>query len=294
MSKMIKTLWVLSLSLFLFSCATAVDTGSEPETVDNSKTVTAETAEKEPVWVTVTVDEFFVSQETIKYDDGFIDGYRLYDYSDSGLLMKKTHIGSDESIISEELFLYNGDDLLTKSQFFSGGEEISYSEYTYNEKKQLIEESYFNPRGELLAVSTYEYDADGNRTKWISGDSGGIPMMYTEYEYRKGMLVQMNYHMPNGEMEGFTQLEYDGETLVQEATYNASSKLEKKTEYIIENGQIRSMNYYSGSNIIRTVEFEYDDAGNAVIERTKNRRGDIIDIIEKEYAVFSVEKTVRQ
>jgi len=208
--------------------------------------------------------------------------------------MKKTHIGSDERVISEEVYSYNSDGLMLKSNFFSGGEEVSYSEFSYNENKQLIEESYFNPQAELLAVSSYEYDDKGHRIKWISGDSGGIPMMYTEYEYKKDKLVQMNYNMPSGELEGFTQLEYTDDILVSESTYSPSSKLEKKTDYAIENNVVVSITYFSGNNLIRTVEFEYDDAGNVVSEQTMNRHGDIIDIVEKEYVVFSVEKTVMQ
>ena len=119
-------------------------------------------------------------------------------------------------------------------------------------------------------------------------------MMYTEYSYKDDKLVQMNYHMPSGEMEGFTQLEYKGDMLISEASYSANSKLEKKTEYTVENDMIMSISYFSGNNLIRTVELEYDDAGNVVIQRTKNRHGDVIDIIEKEYVVFSIEKTVMQ
>ena len=294
MSKIIRKLWVPALSFLLFSCATAPESGLVAEADDKPVTSEEKTEEKAPVWVTVEVDEFFVSQETIKYDDGFIDGYRLYEYSESGQIISKIHVGSDERIISEEIYSYNGDGLMMESHFFSGGDEVSYSEFSYNENKQLIEESYFNPEGQLLAVSSYEYDDKARRTKWVSGDSGGIPMMYTEYEYKNDNLVQMNYHMPSGEMEGFTQLEYKGDNLMTEASYSANSKLQKKTEYTFENDLVVSMSYYTGNNLIRTVELEYDDAGNVVIERTKNRHGDVIDIIEKEYVVFSIEKTVMQ
>lgn len=292
MSKIMRIVWVPVLSFLLFSCATTADTGSVE--VEKPAEVAQETVEKEPVWVTIEVDEFFVSQETVKYDDGFIDGYRLYEYSDSGQLVKKTQIGSDERMISEELYIYNGDGLMVKSHFFSGRDEVSYSEYSYNENQLLMEESYYNPEGELLALSSYEYDEQMRRSKWVSGDSGGIPMMYTEYEYKDDKLVQMNYHMPSGEMEGFTQLEYAGDNLVLEASYSASSKLEKKTEYTVEDDRVVSMSFFTGNNLIRTVELEYDDAGNVVLERTKNRHGDVIDIVEKEYTVFTVEKTVMQ
>lgn len=284
----------MPLFFILYSCASTPEPEQVAEAEGKSENVNSAAQEKAPVWVTVEVDEFFVAQETVKYDDGFIDGYRLYDYNDAGQILKKSHIGSDERIISEELYSYNGDGLLVASQFFSGGDQISYSEFTYNADMLLIEESYFNPEGQLLAVSSYEYDNQGRISKWISGDSGGIPMMYTEYEYKKDMLMQMTYFMPSGEMEGFTKLEYKDGQLVSEASYNANSKLEKKTEYTIENGLVVSEAYYIGNNLIRTVEFEYDDAGNAVIERTINRHGDVIDIVEKEYVVFTVKRTVQQ
>jgi hypothetical protein len=293
MRKLIRILCILPLSFLLFSCMT---TESETVVETEDKTVVSEekTTEKEAVWITVEVDEFFVSQETIKYDDGFVDGYRLYEYSDSGQILKNSHIGSDERIISSEIYNYNNDGLMMKSYFFSGGDEVSHSEFSYNGNKQLIEESYFNPEGQLLAVSSYEYDEKGRRIKWVSGDSGGIPMMYTEYAYKKDKLAQMNYYMPSGEMEGFTQLEYKGDKLISEASYSANSKLEKKTEYAVVDDMTMSISYFSGNNLIRTVELEYDDAGNVVVQRTKNRHGDVIDIVEKEYVVFSIEKTVMQ
>ncbi len=292
MVKFLKQTGILFLLLALFSCATAPDSGVTETTASGSAEQASE--EKEAVWVTVKADEFLVSQETVKYEDGFIDGYRLYDYNDDGNIINKVQVGSDERVISEEDFEYNADGLLVRSRFSSGGEEISYSEYKYNGSKQLIEEGYYSPEGDLLSVSSYEYNSMGLLSKWISGDSGGIPMMYTEYMYKKDKLVQLNYFMPDGDMEGFTKMEYDGDVLVMEASYSASSKLEKKTEYALENGLISSASFYSGNNLMRVVEYQYDDAGNVVVETTKNKRGSIIDIVEKEYVVLSVEKKVLQ
>ena len=292
MRTLLKKLWLIPLLLFLYSCSTVAVSEKE---ADPPKKEQGEIEKvQEPVWVTVNVDEYFVSQETVKYEDGFVDGYRLYEYDDAGKILKKSQIGSDETIISEETFSYNSDDLLVKSDFISGGKEVSYSEFTYDEDKRVIEEEYFNPMGELLSVSSYEYDDKGRRSKWVSGDSGGIPMMYTQYEYKNGKLVQMNYHMPTGELEGYTQLEYKGDNLVLEATYSPTSKLEKKTEYILQGDRVVQALYYTGKTLIRTVKFTFDQAGNVIEETTMNRHGDIIDIIEKEYVVFTVERTVLQ
>ncbi len=294
MMKLLNKAGVFILLAALYSCATAPETGLSEAAGTAAEAPETSSEEKDAVWVTVKVDEFLVSQETIKYEDGFIDGYRLYEYNDNGRILNKTQVGSDERVISEEDFEYNSDDLLTESHFYSGGDEISYSLYKYDGDKQLIEESYYNPQGDLLSVSRYEYNDQGLVSKWISGDSGGIPMMYTEYEYKKGKLVQMNYFMPDGEMEGFTKMEYEGDVLMLEASYSASSRLEKKTEYTVENGIVTSVSYYSGNNLMRVVEYLYDDAGNVVTEVTKNKRGSVIDIVEKEYVVLTVEKTVLQ
>jgi hypothetical protein len=278
--------------LFLYSCSSVPVSEQESET---SPTVQSDVSEeKTPVWVTVVEDEYFVSQETIKYEDGFVDGYRLYEYDEDGKILSKSQIGSDESVISEEIFSYNSDGLLMQSDYISSGKLVSYSEFTYDENKRVIEEAYFNPKGELLSVSSYEYDDKGRRTKWVSGDSGGIPMMYTQYEYKNNKLVQMNYYMPAGDLEGYTQLEYEGDKLVLEATYSPTSKLEKKTEYVFQEDRLDHALYYMGKTLIRTVKYSYDQTGNVIEETTMNRHGDIIDIIEKEYVVFAVEKTVLQ
>ena len=294
MRNLLKKLWLPMFFLFLYSCATAPEAAAPVVPEEDSQPAAGKQDKKEPVWVTIEEDEYFVSQETIKYEDGFIDGYRLYEYDNSGHLLKKSQIGSDESVISEEIFIYNSDEVLTRSEFYSSGEMISYSEYTYNGDKNLIEEKFFNPKGELFSVSSYEYDERGRRSKWISGDSGGIPMMYTEYEYKDEQLIRMNYFMPAGDLEGYTQMEYQGENLALEATYSAEAKLEKKTEYVYNDGLLEKALYYTGKNLIRTVEYSYDEEGNVSAEKTLNRHGDVIDIVEKEYVVFSVEKRVLQ
>jgi len=292
MSKLWKTLWFLPLGLIAFGCASApvsdVSTPVESAPAEEA----AGTVEKEPEWVTVTVDEYFVSQETIKYADGFIDGYRLYEYSEEGLLLRFSHVASDGSVISEELYTYEGT-VLAGSEYIAGGELVSSSVYSYDGKGNLLEERFFDAHGDVQAVSSYEYDNLSRRTKWISGDSGGIPMMYTEYDYDGDVMMRMSYFLPTGELEGYTQLEYDKGVLVGEATYSASGKLEKRTEYVIDGGKIVQVLYYaSGKNPVRTIDYVYDADGNVVNETTTGRTGSITDIVEKEYVIFPVTKSV--
>ena len=148
------------------------------------------------------------------------------------------------------------------------------------------------PTGELQGVSSYEYDKKGRRIKWISGDSGGIPMMYTEYEYEKDRISRMSYFLPTGEMEGYTLLEYEGSELISEATYSASSKLEKKTEYLFQEDVLVKSLFYYGKNVSRTIEYSYGENGNVIEEKTLNRNGDVTDIVLKEYIVIPVTKQV--
>ena len=293
MLKRLKNLWFLPVLSLLFACVSTPPPAETPAQSATAEEKAVET-EKEPQWVTIVEDEYFVSQEVVKYEDGFVDGYRLYEYDDQGNLLKKSQVGSNEETVSEEIFSYNADLLLVKSEFFASGKAVSYSQFTYNGNKQLIEEQYFNPKGDLLAVSSYEYDNKARRSKWISGDGGGIPMMYTEYEYKGDKLVQMNYFMPDGELEGYTQLSYEGDTVVEEATYSANGRQEKKTEYVLENGQVAKALFYTGKTLARTVFYNYDASGNIVEETTQNRHGDVIDIVQREFIVFSVEKTVLQ
>ena len=223
----LRKLGILISAFFLFSCVTKPEIVEDESGTSQSTASQAETVKKKQEWVTVAVDEYFVSQETIQYDDGFIDGYRLYEYDDDGLILKQSHIGSDESLISEEQFYYE-DKLLVESEFLTGGELISKSVYSYSPEKYLVEEVFMSPGGMVQGSSSYEYDSSGRKTKWISNDSGGIPLMYTEYEYKGDVLSRMSYFLPTGEMEGYTQLDYENSRLVKEATYSASSKLRRK------------------------------------------------------------------
>lgn len=291
MFKSLKNLGIILPALFFVACASApVKDMSQAEMSQADDMSSAQTVEKQE-WVTVTEEEFFVSQETIQYGDGFIDGYRLYEYDDNGRILKKTHIGSDESVISEELFYYE-DGLLVRSEYISGNEIISQSAFSYDPNKQLVEESFMTPTGELQGLSSYEYDKKGRKIKWISGDSGGIPMMYTEYEYSKDKMSRMSFFLPTGEMEGYTLLEYQGDTLISEATYSASSKLEKKVEYIFKDKVNTKSVFYYGKNVSRTVGFSYDENGNVIEEKTMNRNGDVTDIVVKEYVVIPVTKQI--
>ncbi len=293
MLKSLKILWIIPAALFLYSCASAPEEPVEDSLDSGMAAQEKAEPEKELTWVSVTEEEYFVSQETIKYGDGFVDGYRLYEYDDNGRLLKKSQIGSDESVISEEIFFYeNG--LLINSEFYSGNEMISQSSYSYDKDNNLVEESFMNPKGELQGVSSYEYDSRGRRIKWISGDSGGIPMMYTEYEYNDDQIVRMSYFLPTGEMEGYTQLSYGDEGVLEEATYSAASKLEKKTEYVYRDGTLAQALFYYGKNLSRTIEYEYDNNGNVSTMTTLNRNGDITDIVEKEYLVIPVTRQVLQ
>ena len=293
MLKSLKVLWIIPAALFLYSCASAPEEPVEDSNDSGSAVEEKAKSEKELKWVSVTEEEYFVSQETIKYGDGFVDGYRLYEYDDNGRLLTKSQIGSDETVISEEIFIYE-DGTLTSSEFYSGNEMISRSSYSYDKNNNLVEESFMNPKGELQGVSSYEYDSSGHRIKWISGDSGGIPMMYTEYEYNDDDVVRMSYFLPTGEMEGYTQLNYGEAGVLEEATYSAASKLEKKTEYVYRDGKVVQALFYYGKNLSRTMEYEYDDKGNVLKLTTFNRNGDITDIVEKEYIVIPVTRQVLQ
>ncbi|OQY35450.1 MAG: hypothetical protein B6241_00680 [Spirochaetaceae bacterium 4572_59] len=291
MFKSLKNLGIVLPALFFIACASAPVKDADKAEAPQAEDLSSAQAEEKPEWVTVTEDEFFVSQETIQYGDGFIDGYRLYEYDDNGRILKKTHIGSDEAVVSEELFYYE-DGLLIRSEYISGNEVISQSVFSYDRDKQLVEESFMTPTGELQGVSSYEYDKEGHKIKWISGDSGGIPMMYTEYEYENDKISRISFFLPAGEMEGYTLLEYEANTLISEATYTASSKLEKKTEYVFQDGVMVKSLFYYGKNVSRTVEFSYDENGNVSEEKTLNRNGDTTDIILKEYVVIPVTKQV--
>lgn len=291
MLKSLKDLGILLLSLSFVACATTTVEERDKDDMLQTEEMSSSQAEEKPEWVTVTEDVSFISQETIQYGDGFIDGYRLYEYDDNGRILKKTYIGSDEAIVSEELFYYE-QGLLVRSEYISGSEIISQSAFSYDRDKQLVEESFMTPTGELQGVSSYEYDKKGHKIKWISGDSGGIPMMYTEYEYKNDKIARMSYFLPTGEMEGYTLMEYEGDTLISEATYSASSKLEKKTEYVFREDVLVESLFYYGKNLSRSIEYTYGENGNVTEEKTMNRNGDITDIIVKEYVVIPVTKQV--
>jgi len=291
MMKSLKKFGSILSVLFLFSCTTSPDMMENKGEADSAAASTSDQSGKEPEWVTVTEEEYFVSQETIKYGDDFIDGYRLFEYDENGHLMKQSQISSDESVISEELFYYE-DELLIRSEFLSGGELTSQSVFSYNGAKELVEESFMNAAGDLQGVSAYEYDSSGRKIKWISGDNGGIPMMYTEYEYNKDLVSRISFFLPNGEMEGYTQMTYNEGLLMEEATYSASSKLEKKTEYVYEEGILARSLFYFGKNLSRTIAYIYDEKGNVVEERTLNRNGDLTDVVLKEYILIPVTKQI--
>jgi uncharacterized protein YcfL len=98
MRNLIKKLWFIPLIFLFYSCSTAPAPVVEKTPKSSQDSDKQESGVKAPVWVTINVDEYFVSQETVKYEDGFVDGYRLYEYDESGKILKKAQIGSDETV----------------------------------------------------------------------------------------------------------------------------------------------------------------------------------------------------
>ncbi len=288
--------WIFSLlSLFLLFSCTTVDTVQKQEAEQDSpvsKQPVSDSTEKKPVWLTVEMDEYFPLKETVSYQDGYVDSYRLYDYDEKGHLLKMSRLNREETTVFEEVYSYNSDGLLEKSESFSDGKAVSSSEFVYNGGRQLIEERYYSPEGKLMAVSSYEYNEKGQRIKWTSGNSGGIPIMYTLYSYEGERLLQMDYYMPNDKLEAYTRMEYQDGVLSAEATYSAEGRLEKKTVYMLKDGKPAGVQYYKGKNLLRSVKYERNKEGYIAKEINLNRNGTVVDIISREFIVFTVEKTV--
>ncbi len=285
----------LLLPFFLLLSCASLDTAREQEQKqDNvSPQQPAEPSEKPPLTlVTLEVDESFPLKETVRYQDGYVDSSRLYEYDEQGRLLKLSRMNREEQPAFQEVYHYNKDGLLEKTESFDKDQLVSFSAFIYNGDKQLIEERYYNSREKLMAVSSYEYNEQGQRIKWISGNSGGIPIMCTRYSYEGSRLVRVDYYTPDDELEGYTRMEYEQGVLKTEATYNANGRLEKKTLHVLEDGHITGVQYYRGKELLRSVEYKRDEQGRIVEETNLNRHGKVVDIVSREFIVFTVKKTV--
>ncbi len=239
--------------------------------------------------------DYVVVEETIKTGTGAIDSYKNYNYGQKGELLGEQHKSYDGRLLSEKKYEYSKG-LLQRQYSYLGDKAIASSEYIYDNEGRLIEENQYTGGGQKTAVITYEYDENGNQSKITTANGDGVVRLYEVNEYEAGEIIRTTYHYPDGSTDGFTFYDYNRSGLLMtKASYDGDDKLVRKEEFLYnDDGAIKTILYYRGNSITRTIEIELDENGNRKKEKNIDSKGYVVEVVEKEYRLLGSKGVSKQ
>lgn len=282
-----RILLILSVLILVFtSCVTTA-----PETMVAESEVKKVGKTKEEVVETKIIDAYLISEETLSASDGIVDGFVMYEYDESGILLTKKEMDSEKKQISRQDNQVANNHIV-RTQWFRGEDDEPgiYIILDYNGDK-LVKETSFDIKDIPQTISNYEYDSKGNIVKWIISSGDNVPMMVTEYEYVGDKRSKATFLTPLGEMEGFIEFNWGGENLTNEKTFDDNGDLEKSIVYEYSDNHLVKEIHYKKTVVSYTVEYELDDNGNALNKKHFYRSGNLK--AQWDYSYISVKKEVR-
>jgi hypothetical protein len=274
----------LFMILIMAGCAT-----TEPQVVETAPEQKAEEPEEEPVKEPVFIDVYKPVSETLTSSDGVVDGYVEYDYDDEGNLLEKRELDSDRKLLTRMENTVSGNNI-ARTQYYRGEENEPgiYKVYNY-QGGNLVEEISYDQKDVPQTISTYEYDGMGNVVKWTVSSGDNVPMMVTEYEYEGDRRTKALFLTPLGEPEGHIEYIWDMGHMVEEKTYDDKEKLETAVEYVYDGDNLVGETHYRKTVVNYTIEYELDEAGNALLKRHFYRSGNLKAQWDYEYVSFKKE-----
>ncbi len=201
------------------------------------------------------------AEETTYNEDGNVWMTVSYEYDDNGEVSGRTEKayaypeGSGSYLYSECAYtVRNGVDVMAIGYLYDDtGRITTKSETTFTSNGDLEKDVRYEDEGEGLALfstTTCEYDGNGNITKRTivhEADGGGQPSSLTEWQYDA-----------NG--NNIKQTQYNSGRLYyeREAEYAGENMISSKYTYYYNNGTTNSSK----------TEYDYDEAGNCMEERS--------------------------
>ncbi|MFW6343659.1 MAG: hypothetical protein ACOC2B_02850 [Sediminispirochaetaceae bacterium] len=245
---------------------TVIGCAGVPEDVEEApEPAPAEKPEEKQEFKEVQETVQVVARESAYYPDGVLDEYRVFTYKDSSAEVQKEELFSSSDELQEKIeYTYEEEWCTEKTAYGEDGEKRRTHVYSYDEQGNLVEDALYDSDDNLQSVSRYEYNKNGERTKWSIFDIGDSLLAYTEYTYEDGKNTGIENFSPNGNMEDYFILEYDGEgRLEKETWYDSSGKVEEYTTFEYEDGApVMEVVHRGNDSIKRKIRYNNNSHGN--------------------------------
>lgn len=211
-----------------------------------------------------------------------------------------------------ELLLFDDGELVEQFQFVPEDNFLWRSTLEYDSQGRVVDWRSFGPGGELNWRYEYTYDRQGRRRREIVYDSSGAIDRVLTREYENGRLAEEAMYNGNDSVEWRQAYEYsdDGQTKSWSTFYADGSRIKEVTQHFDEQGRLleeihvnelgvayEKIQYEYGQSsepevvevyneqneLIRHEEYEFDQNGNAVVERVTRPKEEQTELIVRNY-----------
>jgi len=288
---LISMVLVLLFSVLMFGCATAPAVDEAPDTVAAVREDPEPQVAPDPEPSLRTV--YLLSRETSFLGDGRLDSYRELSYEPTGTgLVEELHFDSSERLIQARQYeLHDG--LPVEERLYDEENQLrAIRRYQYDAHGNVTMEEQLDAAEEFQTRSTYGYDSEGRRTSWQVFSSFAGLMGSTAYSYDNNQLTRIDSLSPAGNLEEYFILEYEGEgSPTRRTQYDARDRRLAYVQYAYEGDTLASETVRRGTGAVqRSVSYEYDQAGNVVVENHFDGSGNLRERIEREFVTREVQE----
>ena len=285
-----KVLYFLSMAIVsaaLISCAGTPEPSAAPATEEvEPREETAAQAVEAPE---IQIETVWKPETTVyTYVDGTVDKTVNYSYDDMGRELLIEEYDGQGNLQSSNRFSYS-QGILQKQETYSGETLISETIYEVDENGRLTKAEKMDPEGNILSVVTNTYEGD----RLISStayDADEIPSLITVYNYQDGILLGIEYQLPDGSLDARLEKNYENGVLLKEQVLLSDGTVESSRSFEYENGLLSGETQYAGTMKIKSVKYEYDGNGNIIKETWSDNSGNEYEIIEHSWISFEIEK----
>ncbi len=224
-----------------------------------------------------------ILEETTYSSEGEIESKYIFAYNDKGSLTKEIIEDPDGEIASCREMEYDDQNRLLKEYFHYG--DLSDADVThcyYDENGLLIRKELINSDDELETLDEYEYQ-NGKLVSEIQRDSSKKVKAEKRFTYdANGNLIEENINWFN---ELYRQVHQYGENKELELTkkYNTRNQLMERYSFT-ENDkkQVVAVKEETVNGIVDRT-YEYDEAGNIVLQEEREASGNLRGKIQRTY-----------
>lgn len=287
------TVIVLFLTMLMFGCATAPGADEAPDTAaavpEDSEPRVVPEPEPESGFRTVHL----LSRETTFLGDGRLDSYRELTYEPAGTgLLQVLDYDANERLVQARLYELD-EGLPAEERLYDQENQLrAIRRYEYDWQGNLTMEEQLDAAEEFQTRSTYGYDAEGRRTSWQVFSSFAGLMGSTAYSYDDDKLTRIDSLSPSGDLEEYFVIEFDEQGYPSQRThFDARDRRLSYVQYNYVDGTLEreTVRRPTGAEQ-RSVSYEYDQAGNIVVENHYDAAGNLRERIEREFITREVQE----